>query len=794
MTRATPYGRRLLAPAAAVILTAASCAFGALAPKAARPAGPPAPSGPPPPRIATPAVDAAAALPSQPATPPRLMVTPRARLVLHSRIDDPRSIVDASGRMGCSFTLRSITAGLLEFLLPGNGLLHRGDPLFRLYDPQVIADLNAVQRAMQGYDVGPLLIAPRTKQASPAAGLQPPPIDFPSATRHASAVPLQSPPVPRFSGPPAPRPKAAPRAVLKPSPRRPAARLHPAAPAPRPGPDLGPYEEAVSRAKAALEAAQSHVSVCQEDCEAKRKLVEAGAIAGKSVDEAVTKLSQAKLEEADARQRLSIAKERLADQREKAAKAQADYRAAQAGEAQDASPLDDAPPRVDVIRGAEPAGPPAVRVVRGIRGEEARSHGAGQPAARPRPSAAALAAVPRASSPEGYGPAFPSPTVRTTGAGGALRYRTSSGSPGMVSARFPAKPRELDSLAESRWTEYRAPADGMVVQRCANNGSLIQPGQELLKVINSQWAQAYVSVGREDVERFAPGTMVSVTFDGYPDVLFEGWVNSLQAQPGGQAARAEIIVFCRDGYYGTDAFATLQWLALATPLEEKGDGVAPVEAAKTAGAGEQFQGNPQAQVSLVPETVWKLSVDPGALPRSDRVFEGQMQLVEYCGPDQACDAGSEERQRLAQLVQWRQSFVDGMTRTIFEDNVVLTYPKSGEIREAIERMATGRVTHEPDRCARTLREALGWGLGDAHVWAQELPSRGYEPRRDGLARPGDILVWPWTFPPRGSQHIGIAVQQNGRLMLLSNLAGRLGTTNIEPGYVAFFNPRENSSG
>ena len=58
--------------------------------------------------------------------------------------------------------------------------------------------------------------------------------------------------------------------------------------------------------------------------------------------------------------------------------------------------------------------------------------------------------------------------------------------------------------------------------------------------------------------------------------------------------------------------------------------------------------------------------------------------------------------------------------------------------------------------------------------------------RDAWVRPGDILVWPFTFPPRSTQHIGIAVQQNGRLMLLSNLAGRLGTTEIEPGYVAFW--------
>jgi hypothetical protein len=105
-------------------------------------------------------------------------------------------------------------------------------------------------------------------------------------------------------------------------------------------------------------------------------------------------------------------------------------------------------------------------------------------------------------------------------------------------------------------------------------------------------------------------------------------------------------------------------------------------------------------------------------------------------------------------------------------------------------MATAQVTHVPDRCARTMREALGWGLGDAAVWMNRLPERGYKPRQDGLARPGDILVWPFTYGPRRSQHIGVAVSQAGKLMLLSNLGGTLGTTELLGGYVAFYKPAE----
>jgi len=92
-----------------------------------------------------------------------------------------------------------------------------------------------------------------------------------------------------------------------------------------------------------------------------------------------------------------------------------------------------------------------------------------------------------------------------------------------------------------------------------------------------------------------------------------------------------------------------------------------------------------------------------------------------------------------------------------------------------------------------MAEALGWGLGDAADWADGLPSRGYRLREDGLCRPGDILVWRFTYGSRMNQHIGFAVLQGGRMMLLSNSAGRLGTSEILPGYLAFYKPDEKAT-
>jgi len=166
-------------------------------------------------------------------------------------------------------------------------------------------------------------------------------------------------------------------------------------------------------------------------------------------------------------------------------------------------------------------------------------------------------------------------------------------------------------------------------------------------------------------------------------------------------------------------------------------------------------------------------------------------------PDPSPKAGGAAQSRAARAQQtitmlrdWRRSFLEGMQTTVFPvTNLVLTYPGDAEIARAVERMATANVPHPPNRCAGTLARALGWGLGDAADWAERLPSRGYVERPDRLARPGDILVWQFSFGPRGNQHIGVAVRQGDRLMLLSNLSGRLCTVPLQGGYRAFYKPR-----
>jgi len=740
------------------------------------------------------------ALPGDVAGRAHLMTTPRARVILGPRIYDPRVLVERSGRMGCIFSLRSVATGIIEFLFPGGGFLRRDDPLFRLYDPGVLADLAAAERALANYDVKPLLIAPssrRLRTGRRTAGSRsrqddPQRPDPPITGQGSSRSPRMERPA---SAGTSQRPAAVQPQTAKPSTsvrvaRRPAPAPQPIAPPPAPVQkvDLTPYQETLAEAEANLNKKHGELTLRQEDYDAKQRLHELGAISQDAVTESAAKLADAMMRRADAEARLATARTQLELQQKKNGQATRTAPAAPepvsepegvevvlGGDVQpkvaslpQSRPLGDVEAGVEVIRGLASHKPPPTAAT--------PKPSAGDGPARTTPAPGARRNVPRPSTPRATAPVTRPP-----------RQRRHSDTGPLVSRRLLPKPRELDRLSEKRWTDYHAPADGFVLECSTSDGAAIEAGQELLRVINTQWAVSYIPVRPRDAAKFSPGTMVMVTFDDYPQVAFEGWVNSLAAQEETQRLRAELVVFCTSGYYGTDAFATLQWLALATPLGQHHE-VAPMAPMVVGRPESLYRTDPLAMLSMVPQDVWAQSVSDEELRRSATVYEGQLELLELTGGEQTPQSTGSARQRLARLRRWREDFADGMIRTAFGRDTILTYPASGEIRRAIERMATGSVSNIPNMCARTMREALGWGLGDAHLWARLLPGRGYAARGDGLARPGDILVWPFTFPPRNTQHIGIAVQQDGKLMLLSNLAGRLGTGEISPGYVAFYKP------
>lgn len=115
----------------------------------------------------------------------------------------------------------------------------------------------------------------------------------------------------------------------------------------------------------------------------------------------------------------------------------------------------------------------------------------------------------------------------------------------------------------------------------------------------------------------------------------------------------------------------------------------------------------------------------------------------------------------------------------------ITFPANAATAQAIRRLASRSVSSGVHRCARTMREAMGWGLGDAHQWLK-LDDMGFSVRAGRSAQPGDIIVWPFTFGRAGSQHIGIAVGTDSGPRLLSNLSGSICLSAIVPGYRAFY--------
>lgn len=115
----------------------------------------------------------------------------------------------------------------------------------------------------------------------------------------------------------------------------------------------------------------------------------------------------------------------------------------------------------------------------------------------------------------------------------------------------------------------------------------------------------------------------------------------------------------------------------------------------------------------------------------------------------------------------------------------ITFPASAATAQAIRRFASQSISHRPGRCAASMREAMGWGLGDAHQWVS-LPQMGFSQRVGEPAQAGDIVVWPFSYGSRRSQHIGIAVGTDNGVRLLSNLSGSICLAPLAPGYRAFY--------
>ncbi|MDD2046604.1 HlyD family secretion protein [Pseudomonas putida] len=100
----------------------------------------------------------------------------------------------------------------------------------------------------------------------------------------------------------------------------------------------------------------------------------------------------------------------------------------------------------------------------------------------------------------------------------------------IVNARAELAQAELN-LTRS---EIRAPISGMIGQRAARNGQVVQAGAYLLSIVPDQdiWIQA--NFKETQIGRMLPGQTAELVFDSYPDTPIAARVDSLFAASGAQ--------------------------------------------------------------------------------------------------------------------------------------------------------------------------------------------------------------------------------------------------------------------
>ena len=655
--------------------------------------------------------------------------------------------------------------GVLEFVCSPDSILPWGTPLFRVYDLDLLGDLARAQEFAALIGSRPFVVAPRDFPAPMLrfgrATVPPPPLLLPALPQVTPPAPASAPAEPIVRMPrTTPRTAEAERAVQPPPPP----------PQPRTGPDpaalratsarLASAEERVTNMRALRAAAQSDLKSAQqsvgplrEDVAARRRLLEAGVVARNDV-----KAAEERLQDAEAA--VSAARARVAEAQGALEAAEADRDAALAGDERAKSTPS---PPAAVSRSSPrlaPAPPPPSRVQ--------------PPPPPPAPRRGDDFPSPVVTQPGGPSAALPPPPQET------FRLARRGDLPGEDAwGPLPWPAAGSAELARRRWAEQTAPWQCVISRAMAPQGSIVQKGTPILELRPTSAARLTAEVAEPYVGFCRVGAAVEIEFPTY-GAVYCGWVSRVEPTHAPRPPGARIEILLVQATTGDrPVYRDLEWMALSSPATHTPGGPLAYEAPAT-------MDPPATNVAaLFP---LPRAADRAAKPvPPDGQLSGRPEL--YCSERAGAFGQSDPvaQKKLERLREWHDSFIEGMKTTVFpESGLTLTYPREGDVSIAVARLATRRVPHAPNMCAQTLAEALGWGLGDAAMWATRLPERGYKLREDGIARPGDILVWPFTYGARRSQHVGIAVGQAGTIMLLSNLEGALGTQPLSGGYLAFY--------
>lgn len=77
------------------------------------------------------------------------------------------------------------------------------------------------------------------------------------------------------------------------------------------------------------------------------------------------------------------------------------------------------------------------------------------------------------------------------------------------------------------YTQIKAPSSGYVLERLTEQGNLIQPGGEVIKIGDFSQVKVTVAVSELDLENLALGKSVNVTLDAFPNQQFTGIINRI---------------------------------------------------------------------------------------------------------------------------------------------------------------------------------------------------------------------------------------------------------------------------
>lgn len=663
------------------------------------------------------------------------LLTPQAEIQIGPGTADTERLMRRSHNSSLSYVIRSLWNGIVEYVFPEHGLFRRGASLARVYDPSLLEDLQRAREYAESADVSPLTIAaaPRrtTVEEPPAAG---------GGAEASAPAPQPIVSAPEVAAPPSPD------AVISP-------------------PEHIDFD---------FDANQRQQDQLREQAELTAAVV-AGAI--DNLHGAKETLDQANVELKDRRRLFEqgvLAREALGPPEERLAKARAAEERARSELAEAQEGYERLAARIERLEREAVEAHEAIRKAREARARQAEIAERRRQQAQAREAAQA---APREVS-EAEETARPTLELREDEA-----TEDEEGLP--AGTRIT---REMRELAAPRWEELDAEAPGLISEVLAPQGTLVEAGDELLRVANLQLAQLAARINPAQLGSFRVGRSVTITFEDYPDVVFDGWIASISPCATSDEVEVGLLVVCESGRFADDPYLALRWMTLEAGVGADTVGSQALDPVmKRASTAEMDLRLQQMFPMIGPGALYSERVTAARVPSDDR-FTGRLRLrpVERF----ICDGGQgdEHAMRLAALADWRRTYVDGMTTSILDDGTCVTYPAQGNAGDAIRAMLRGQVSHRPNLCAATMREALGWGLGDAHRWATHLPRMGYVAREDRLPRPGDILVWPFTYGPNRTQHIGFAVRQGRKLMMLSNLSGHLGTTEILDGYIAFYRP------